>query len=102
MELNAMLFMVIEHFAGNDMVPIFQRFRESGRGLPDGLEFVDSWVEANFARCFQVMRCDDPQKFQQWVLHWRDTGTTMEIVPIVPIADTRNVINAYLDAAKPE
>ena len=48
------------------------------------------------------MRCDDPQKFQQWVLHWRDTGTTMEIAPIVPIADTRDVTTSYLDASKPE
>ena len=97
-----MLFMVIEHFANSNMVPIFQRCRESGRGLADGLELVDSWVEANLARCFQVMRCNHPQKFQQWVLHWRDTGTTMEMVPIVPIADTRDVITSYLDAGKPE
>lgn len=92
-----MLFMVIERFDGNDMVPIYQRFRASGRGMPDGLEFVDSWVEANFDRCFQVMRCDDPKLFQQWILHWRGTGVTMEIVPIVPSAETRAVVTSYID-----
>jgi hypothetical protein len=30
-----MLFMVIERFRNNDMVPIYQRLRESGRSLPD-------------------------------------------------------------------
>jgi hypothetical protein len=49
-----MLFMVIERFRDNDMIPIYQRLRESGRSLPDGLEYVDSWIEPNFARCFQL------------------------------------------------
>jgi Protein of unknown function (DUF3303) len=54
-----MLFMVIESFRDNDMVPVYQRLREGGRSLPAGLEYIDSWVEANFSRCFQLMRCDD-------------------------------------------
>jgi hypothetical protein len=68
--LNAgkMLFMVIERFDNNDMVPVYQRLRDGGRGLPDGLEFVESWVEANFRRCFQLMRCSDPRAFQEWQL----------------------------------
>jgi hypothetical protein len=40
-----MLFMVIERFRDNDMVPIYQRLQESGRSLPEGLEYVDSWIE---------------------------------------------------------
>ena len=44
-----MLFMVIERFAANDMVPIYQRVGSDGRMLPDGLEYIDSWVEPNFA-----------------------------------------------------
>jgi hypothetical protein len=39
-----MLFMAIERFRDNDMVPIYQRLRESGRSLPDRLEYVDSWI----------------------------------------------------------
>jgi len=45
-----MLFMVIERFRDNDMVPVYRRLRESGRSLPQGLEYVDSWVEPNFSR----------------------------------------------------
>ena len=33
-----MLFMVIERFRDNDMVPIYQRLRDKGRSLPDGLD----------------------------------------------------------------
>jgi hypothetical protein len=46
-----MLFMIVEHFRDNDMVPVYQRLRQAGRSLPRGLEYVDSWVEANFSRC---------------------------------------------------
>ncbi|WP_442582948.1 DUF3303 domain-containing protein [Mesorhizobium sp. ASY16-5R] len=93
--------MVIERFENNDMVPVYDRFRKSGRSLPDGLEFVDSWVEANFGRCFQLMRCTDAKLFQDWILHWRGTGVTMEIVPVVPSAETRALVTAYMDAAPP-
>ena len=92
-----MLFMVIERFRDNDMVPVYQRFRDNGRALPDGLEYVESWVEPNFARCFQLMRCDDPKLFQEWALQWRGTGLTLEIVPVVPSKDTREVVAPYLD-----
>jgi hypothetical protein len=34
-----MLFMVIEQFRDNDMVPVYQRLRERGRSLPEGLEY---------------------------------------------------------------
>jgi hypothetical protein len=95
--MTSMLFMVIERFADNDMVPVYRHLRDRGRGLPDGLEYVDSWVEPNFARCFQLMRCDDLRLFQQWALHWRGTGVTFEIVPVVPSRETIAVVTPYLD-----
>ena len=59
-----MVFMVIERFRDNDMLPVYRRVRERGRSLPDGLEYVDSWIEAIFSRCFQLMRCDDARLLQ--------------------------------------
>ncbi len=91
-----MLFMVIERFRDNDMVPIYEKLRDGGRLLPDGLAYIDSWVEPNFSRCFQLMECDDLRLFQQWVLEWRGSGATIEIVPVVSSTDTRNVVAPYL------
>jgi Protein of unknown function (DUF3303) len=91
------LFMVIETFRDNDMVPVYRRLRDSGRSLPVGLEYVDSWIEPNFARCFQLMRCDDLRLLQQWTLQWRGLGMSLEIVPLVPSKDTREVVAPYLD-----
>lgn len=94
-----MLFMVIERFENNDMLPIYKRLQDAGRGLPDGLTYVNSWIEPNFARCFQLMECNDARLLQQWVLHWRGTGATFEIVPVVSSVDTRAVVTPYLNGA---
>jgi len=92
-----MLFMVIERFKDNDILPIYKRVRDSGRMLPDGLKYIDSWVEPGFARCFQLMECDDLRLFQEWVLAWRGSGATFEIVPVVNSKDARGVVAPHLD-----
>lgn len=92
-----MLFMVIERFRDNDMIPVYRRVRESGRSLPDGVRYVDSWVEPNFSRCFQLMECDDARLLQEWVLQWRGSGASFEFIPVVPSALTREVVAPYLD-----
>ena len=94
-----MLFMVIERFRDNDMIPVYRQVRDAGRKLPDGLKYVDSWIEPSFARCFQVMECDDARLLQEWVLQWRGLGVTFEIVPVVPSAQTREVVAPHLDGA---
>jgi hypothetical protein len=63
--------------------------------MPDGLRYLDSWVEPSFDRCFQLMECDDPGLFQQWVLHWRDL-IEFEIVPVVPSKQTREIVDPLL------
>jgi hypothetical protein len=94
---NPMLFMIIERFRDNDMIPIYKRVRDQGRMLPEGLKYIDSWIEPNFSRCFQLMECDDLRLFQEWTLQWRGSGATFEIVPVVSSKETREVVAPYLD-----
>ena len=70
--------------------PIYARVREQGRALPAGLRYVESWVEANFDRCFQLMECDDALLLQRWVLQWRDL-VEFEIVPVSPSKSVREL-----------
>lgn len=100
-----MLFTIVERFENNDMIPVYRRLRKAGRGLPEGLEYVASWVELNFSRCFQVMKCDDLRLLQQWVLHWCGTGATFEIVPVVESSRTLELVDPLLhelDPASPD
>jgi 2-hydroxy-3-keto-5-methylthiopentenyl-1-phosphate phosphatase len=90
-----MLLMVIERFKNQDAKAIYRRLRDQGRSIPDGLRYVNSWIEASFDRCFQLMECDDARLLQQWVASWSDL-IEFEIVPVVPSADTRQTIEPLL------
>ncbi|MCY7305692.1 MAG: DUF3303 domain-containing protein [Rhodoferax sp.] len=60
-----MPFMVIETFDNNNMLPVYERVQDKGRGLPEGLRYISSWIKPGFARCFQLMECDDLSLIQQ-------------------------------------
>ena len=85
-----MLFMVIERFRNRDPRPVYARLRHQGRVLPEGLRYVDSWIEADFGRCFQLMECDDVVLLQRWVVQWRDLAE-FEIVPVSPSQAVREL-----------
>lgn len=90
-----MLFMVIEHFRDRDAKAVYARFRAKGRMAPEGLVYVDSWIEANFARCFQLMECADARLLQEWILSWGDLAD-FEIVPVVRSNDTAEIVSRQL------
>ena len=90
-----MLFMVVERFKDRDPRPVYRHLRDAGRGMPEGLRYIDSWVEPSFERCFQVMECDDASLLQQWVLHW-DAFAEVEIIPVVTSAETRANVAPFL------
>lgn len=77
-----MLFMVIERFRNGDAAAVYSRYRERGRMMPEGLRYVESWVEEGFGRCFQLMECDDPGLLEQWAACWQDL-VEFEMVPVV-------------------
>lgn len=90
-----MLYMVIERFKNLDPKPVYRRFREKGRMMPEGLTYVSSYIEENFDRCFQLMECDDPQLLEQWASHWRDL-MEFEFVPVKPSKEVVELITASL------
>jgi hypothetical protein len=59
------------------------------------LQYVGSWIEANFDRCFQLMECDDPRLLQQWILQWQDL-MEFELVPVVPSQETVETVTPLL------
>lgn len=69
-----MTYMVVERFRNGDPVPVYRRFRERGRMLPDGLRYVTSWVERELGRCYQLMETDDPALLARWIAQWSDVA----------------------------
>lgn len=74
--------MVIERFRNRDADAVYERFRERGRMLPEGVTYISSWVEPNFDRCFQLMECEDPQLLHAWAANWNDL-VDFEFIPVI-------------------
>lgn len=87
--------MVIERFRNGDAKSTYERFLKEGRLMPDGLIYKESWVEANFSRCFQLIECDDVAHLQEWVLRWQDL-MEFEFVPVAESAKTVEVVKPLL------
>lgn len=90
-----MLFMLVETFDRSQIKPLYRRIRDEGRKLPDGLKYIDSWIEASFTRCFQLMECDDITLLQRWVVEMGD-AVDFEIVPVAHSKDVRKMIEPLL------
>jgi hypothetical protein len=65
-------YMVIEHFGAGAKDKVYERFQARGRMLPDGLVYIDSWLEKEGDRCFQLMETNDPSLFDRWTENWND------------------------------
>ena len=90
-----MLFMVIEQFRNHNGKAVYRKLRDGGRGLPDGLKFVSSYVTADLSRCFQLMETDDITLFQRWIADWQDV-VEFEVVPVVEGKTTREALTPLL------
>jgi hypothetical protein len=89
-----MLFMVVEKFRNQDGKAVYRKLR-SGRGLPDGLKFVASYVAADLSRCFQLMEADDVTLLQRWIADWQEL-VEFEVVPVVEGKTTRAALEPLL------
>jgi hypothetical protein len=88
---EAMLYMVVERFKEGAAPAIYQRFREKGRMLPEGLNYVSSWIDHNFKTCWQVMETAEFVLIERWVDNWKDL-MEFEIVPVRTSAEAREII----------
>jgi hypothetical protein len=59
-----MLFMVIERFKDGDFRAIGDRFRSSGRMLPESVIYHASWIDSQNSRCLQIMEAPDRESLE--------------------------------------
>jgi hypothetical protein len=83
--------MVVEHYKPGAAPEIYRRARDRGRQLPAGLEYVDSWVDLEYSRCFQLMRTDDVTLFKAWIAAWSDLAE-FEVIPVRTSAEAAKAI----------
>lgn len=81
-----MLFMVIERFKNRDAKPVYERFAARGRMMPEGLHYVNSWTDASFGTCFQLMETDSANFLDEWIANWNDL-VDFEVIPVMSSAE---------------
>src|SRR5881392_2195760 len=86
-----MLYMVIEHFKEDAVPEIYRRFREKGRMMPDGLQYVSSWIDTDLKVCYQLMETEEPALFPRWTENWDDL-MEFKIVPVRTSAETAAIL----------
>jgi hypothetical protein len=86
-----MLYMIIERFKNGDPVPVYRRFRDQGRMMPEGLKYVSSWITTDMSMCWQVMECDERRLLDEWIANWDDV-MDFEVIPVITSPEAREKI----------
>ncbi len=90
-----MRYLVIEHFRGGDPVPVYRRFRARGRLMPDGLNYISSWITDDLSRCYQVMETAERDLLDRWLAEWSDL-VDFEVLPVLTSAEVQDRLASQL------
>ena len=47
--------MIIERFHPGKITSVYERFDEKGRMMPEGVNYINSWVTEDLSSCYQIM-----------------------------------------------
>lgn len=84
--------MVIEHFHPGKTKELYRRFEEKGRMLPEGVKYIDSWINEDMTICYQVMESISIEKLQSWISNWNDI-VDFKVIPVITSAEANNRLN---------
>ena len=85
--------MIIEKYHPGKAKDLYKRFDEKGRMMPEGLNYINSWINEPVTTCYQVIETDSVEKIHEWINHWYDLSD-FEIVPVISSAEAKEKIFA--------
>ena len=83
--------MIIEKFYPGRVKLLYERFEEKGRLLPEGVNYVNSWIDENITICYQVMESDTAEKIYTWIGYWNDLAD-FEVIPVITSAEAKSKV----------
>ena len=84
--------MVIEHFRPGKVKEMYKRFDQNGRMAPDGVTYVNSWIDEDVKVCYQVMESPSKEKLNEWISKWNDI-VDFKIIPVISSAEAKKRVN---------
>jgi hypothetical protein len=83
--------MIIERFHPGKVKALYKRFEEKGRMIPEGVSYINSWIDEKITTCYQVMETDSAEKLNEWISHWNDL-VDFEIIPVISSARAKEKV----------
>ena len=83
-----MLYMIIERFHADKVKELYKRFDEKGRMMPEGVKYVNSWINEDITVCYQVMEATSITYLHEWIANWNDL-VDFEIIPVISSAEAK-------------
>lgn len=83
--------MIIERFYPGKVKAIYERFAEKGRMLPQGVSYINSWINESVTGCYQLMESESFEKLQEWIDNWKDL-VEFEVVPVINSEKAKEII----------
>ena len=81
-------YVIIEHFRPETIKALYQRFDEKGRMLPEGVNYLHSWIKEDVSLCYQVMESESQELLKSWIVKWEDLAD-FEIVPVISSGEAK-------------
>jgi hypothetical protein len=86
-----MLYLIIEHFHPGKVKELYKRFEEKGRLMPEGVEYINSWIDEHVRTCYQIIESYFREKIEEWVNLWNDLAD-FEIIPVITSAEAKDLV----------
>jgi len=83
--------MIIERFHPDKVKDMYKRFEEKGRMLPEGVKYINSWINESVSICYQVMEAGSIEKIHEWISNWNDL-VDFEIIPVITSAEAKEKV----------
>jgi len=83
-----MTYLIIEHFHSGKIKDMYERFDKKGRMMPEGVVYINSWIDEEVTTCYQIMESESEDKLKEWIRNWDDL-VDFEIIPVITSAQAK-------------
>ena len=88
-----MLYMIIETFHPGKVKQLYKRFEEKRRLMPEGVQYINSWINEDVTTCYQVMESDTEKKIYEWIQNWIDLSD-FKVIPVITSSQAKEKVFA--------
>jgi 2-hydroxy-3-keto-5-methylthiopentenyl-1-phosphate phosphatase len=85
--------MIIETFHPGKVKQLYKRFEEKGRLMPEGVQYINSWINEDVTTCYQVMESDTEKKIHEWIQNWIDLSD-FKVIPVITSSQAKEKVFA--------